>query len=103
MSVRLVFVWPNGPDGLKGELSRGAGAGELRPGVLRPQEHPLALPQRKGRDDLSGDQTGHSVLDVVPTSPGAPSLPQLVGRADVTPKPRLPDPRVLLAKGEDLA
>src|SRR5207247_11434464 len=61
MSVDLVFVWSDGPDRLKGDLSRGVGAGELRPGVLPSQEHPLALPQRERRAELSGDQNSHSI------------------------------------------
>src|ERR1700747_752005 len=61
MSVGLVFVGADGPYGLNGELARGVEARALRPRVLRAEEHPLALPQRQGRDELAGDHAAQGV------------------------------------------
>src|SRR5438105_14174197 len=50
MSVCLVFVRSDGPDRLKVALVRGGGAHHVAPHVLRPQLHPLAVPQRERRN-----------------------------------------------------
>src|SRR5437763_14394867 len=78
MSVRLVFVWSDGPDCLEGELLRRRPARRLHPGVLRTQFDPLTLPQCERRGDLPRDQGRLRVLDVVVAYAGDPTLAQLV-------------------------
>src|SRR5437762_12530852 len=83
MSVRLVFVWSDGPDCLEGELLRRCPARRLHPGVLRTQFHPLTLPERERRRDLPRDQGRERVFDVVVACAGDPALAQLVRRTGV--------------------
>src|SRR5882724_9521614 len=80
MSVGLVFVWSNRPNSLQGELVRGVEAGGLGPRVLRAELHPLALPQRQGRDYLPRDDAGEGIFDMIVVGPGDPALAQLIGR-----------------------
>src|SRR5947199_8165687 len=65
MSVGLVFVWSNRPNRLEGELVRGVEPRGLVPGVLRPELHPLALPQSERGDHLPRDDPGERAFDAV--------------------------------------
>src|SRR3989449_702256 len=103
MSVGLVFVWSNRPNRLEGELVRGVEARGLGPGVLRPELHPLALPQRERGDHLPRDDTGERVFDVVVARSRDPTPAQLVGGARVPAEPRRAGAGVLLAKRVQLA
>src|SRR2546425_3712179 len=103
MSVGLVFVWSNRPNRLEGELVRGVEARGLGPGVLRPELHPLALPQGEGGDHLPRDDTGERVFDVVVARSCDPALAQFVGGPGVPAQPRRAGAGVLLAKGVQLA
>src|SRR5947207_2488091 len=78
MSVRLVFVWSDGPNGLEGELVQRRHARSLGPGVLGPQFDPLTLPQCERRGELPRDQGRERVLDVVIAYACDPALTQLV-------------------------
>src|SRR5438093_12050074 len=102
MSVGLVFVWSNRPNRLEGELVRGEARG-LGPGVLRPELHPLALPQSERGDHLRRADTGERVFDVVVARSRDPTPAQLVGGARVPAEPRRAGTGVLLAKRVQLA
>src|SRR2546430_14285386 len=103
MSVGLVFVWSDRPDGLQGELVDGIEAGRSCPRVLPPQLDPLTLPQRERRDHLAGDPARERILDVVVACSGDPALVQLVGGADVKPQPGRSRSREILSKRIQLA
>src|SRR6266571_1856196 len=103
MSVRLVFVWSDGPNRLQGELVRGGGASDSCPGVLRPQLDPLALPQRERGDDLAGNHAEQRILDVVVARAGDPALAELVRRSGVPAQPGRAGPGGVLAEGVQLA
>src|SRR5690349_16804597 len=89
MSVRLVFVRSDRPDRLQGELVRDGRARRLAPHVLRPQLHPLALPQRERWNHLSGDQAGDGVFHIVIVDADDPPLVELVGAVHVPAHVRL--------------
>src|SRR5436189_184448 len=57
MSVCLVFMRSDGPDYLERELIGRVRTRQLLPLILTTQEHPLALPHRERRNDLSCDFT----------------------------------------------
>src|SRR5256712_990440 len=111
MSVDLVFMGSDGPDGLEREL---VGRGETRrplAAVLCAQHHPLALPQRERGDELPRDEAGcrGRGLDVVVAHARDPALAQLVGGGPVTAQVsgaaarRLPAQRDQLAAQRPLA
>src|SRR5690349_18807713 len=83
ISVSLVFMRSDRPNRLQGELVRGGGARQLAPHVLRPQLHPLALPQRERGNHLSRDQAGDRVFHIVVSNAKDPPLVDLVGAAHV--------------------
>src|SRR5580765_974534 len=55
MSVRLVFVWTNGPNRLERDLVIVRIAGDSLPLVLGAKKNPLALPHGERGDQLSCD------------------------------------------------
>src|SRR2546427_347929 len=65
MSVGLVFVWSDGPDGLEGEIAGRRATSDLGPRVLRSKLDPLAFPQGQRRNHLPNDQSGIGPLHVV--------------------------------------
>src|SRR5256885_1946798 len=95
MSVRLVFVWSDGPDCLEGELLRRRPARRLHPGVLRTQFPPFTLPERERRRDLPRDRGRERVFDVVVACAGDPALAQLVRRPGVPADVSRPGPGIL--------
>src|SRR5256886_1634881 len=88
MSVGLVFVWSDRPDGLEGEIVRGRLPGNLGPRVLGAELHPLALPQRQRGDDLARDETGERILDVIVSGSRDQALTELIRGAGVPAEPR---------------
>src|SRR5947208_14033452 len=83
MSVGLVFVWSDRPDGLEGEIVRGRLPGNPGPRVLGAELYPLALPQRQRRDDLARDETGERILDVIVAGSSDQALTELIrGRSE---------------------
>src|SRR6266571_669622 len=103
MSVGLVFVWSNRPNSLQGELVRGVQARGLGPGVLPPELHPLALPQRERGDHLPRDNSGERVFDVIVSRSGDPTLAEFVGGTGVPTEPCRAGAGVLFAKRVQLA
>src|SRR5947207_7090909 len=77
MSVRLVFVWSDGPNGLEEQLVHRRTARSLSPGLLGAQFDPLTLPQCERRGVLPRDQGRLRVLDVVVAYAGDPRWPSL--------------------------
>src|SRR5690349_8225242 len=103
MSVGLVFVWSDRPDRLEGELVAGAGERVLFIAILRPQEHPLALPPGERRNDLPGDAAVQRCFDVVVRGAEDHALVELVGRARVPTETPGAHAGGLLLQGEQLA
>src|SRR5438876_1981471 len=102
MSVGLMFVHSDGPDGLEGELLGSRTARRLRPGVLRTQFDPLTLPWRERRGDLPCDHGRALVFDVVVASAGDPALAQLVRRTGVPAEARGPSAGILFPQCVEL-
>src|SRR5438128_12377072 len=98
MSIGLVFVWSDGPDGLEGEVAGRRATSDLRPRVLRSKLDPLAFPQGQRRNHLPNDQSGIGPLHVVVAQAGDPALPELVGGADVVPEVSPAGPREFLSE-----
>src|SRR5262245_65965261 len=57
MSVRLVFMWSNGPDRLNRDLVVGIRIADSLPLVLGTEEHPFTMPESECRRDLAGNYT----------------------------------------------
>src|SRR5919198_2713640 len=55
MSVGLMFMGTDAPNGLQRELTRRVHARQLLPSILTAEEHPFALPESERGDDLAGD------------------------------------------------
>src|SRR3989442_9519766 len=83
MSVGLVFVGADRPDGLEGELVSGVGERSLLVCVLGSEKHPFAFPPRQRGDPPAGDAARARILHVVECGAEDHALVQLVGGADV--------------------
>src|SRR5213593_3857732 len=103
MSVCLVFVRSDGPDGLNGDLVICSRVRDTLPLVLCAEEHPLALPQGERGNELPRDHAELRRFHVVVTGAEDEALIQLVGRAHVATETRRSRSSDLLLQREQLA
>src|SRR3989442_6829809 len=103
MSIGLVLVGTDGPDGLEGERVRRRGRRLFRRLILGAQEYQFALPRGQGGDELPGDEARERIFYVIPARTDDPALVQLVRRAHVPAEARGAGSRVLLAQRQQLA